>query len=267
MPVMRHRRVNRLLATSAALACAFGASAAASAEDSYLLALTWLPTFCGAGDHAGLPECKASSATAPRFVLHGLWPDWDMNGDGKRDAADDFCVTGDPDRKAIIDLDGQSARAGNWLALPELKLSAASSNDLQGVMPGTASGLERHEWWKHGTCSGLAQEEYFATAILLVREVERSNLARVIAQQAGDGVDRNKLLAAFESDFGANTSRALTLDCQKTADGAALLEIRIRLKRETVTQGLNTVDLDVPQEAPSGNCAAEVRIPDWRHQE
>src|SRR4051794_2628711 len=71
---------------------------AAQADDAYLLALTWQPGFCAG--HAALAECKE---VKPRLVLHGLWPDWDVNGDGKRDAADDFCV-GTSGRDAIIEV-------------------------------------------------------------------------------------------------------------------------------------------------------------------
>jgi ribonuclease T2 len=224
----------------------------ASAEDSYLLALSWQPGFCA--DHAAQSECKIASRDKPRFTLHGLWPDWDVNGDGKRNAGDDFCISGENNRKSVIALDG-----GNWLKLPPVKLSVASGHDLERAMPGTATGLDRHEWWKHGTCSSLAADEYFATAIALLREVERSSLARLIVDHAGETVERKQVLDAFEADFGKNSARALNLDC---ADGA-LQEVRIRLKRATVTQGLTAETLAVPQQSPHGDCKGRIHIPSW----
>ena len=237
----------------------FGARNAA-AEDGYLLALSWEPAFCAG--HAARPECKLAAATPPRLGLHGLWPDWDRNGDGKQDGADDFCLSGENNRKAIFALDAEASNAGNWLKLPPVNLSAASSSDLESAMPGTTSGLERHEWWKHGTCSDLKADDYFAIAVALLREVERSSLAHLIAQRAGATIGRAELLAAFESDFGARSARALMLDCEKTADGSALAEIRIRIKRGKVTQGLNADSLDIPAKAIKGDCAADIRIPD-----
>lgn len=263
MPGMRRARMIRRLVALAALAGMLAASASVSADDSYLLALTWLPGFCAVGDHGTSLECKSAAGTVPHLVLHGLWPDWDVNGDGRRDAADDFCLTDDALRRSIIARDAKAAQDGNWLALPAVQLSAASSHDLDGVMPGRASALDRHEWWKHGTCSGLGPDDYFATAILLDREVERGSLARAIVAQAGNTIARDALLAAFATDFGARTANALTLVCAKAADGSALIEIRVRLKRASVTQGLNADDLDVPPRAPGGNCPAEIRIPDW----
>jgi ribonuclease T2 len=128
-------------------------------------------------------------------------------------------------------------------------------------MPGVAVGLERHEWWKHGTCSGLKPDEYFATAILLLRQVERGGLARLAAGQAGTTVARNALLNAFAKDFGPDSARALALDCVQTGTASALIEIRIRLKRDAIAQGLNADSLAIPAKAPKGDCAAKILIP------
>lgn len=228
----------------------------AFAEDSYVLALTWQPAFCAT--HGASADCKLAAATGrPRLVLHGLWPDWDVNGDGHRNADDDYCVAAASTRKAILKLD-----AGDWLKLPPVQLSAASNTDLAAAMPGTAVGLERHEWWKHGTCSGLEAEDYFATAVVLMREVERGSFARLILAKAGGTVPRAELLAAFENDFGARSARALALDCAGKSGNAPLLEIRIRVKRTAVMQGLTAASLSVPPKPAKGNCPMQISITD-----
>jgi ribonuclease T2 len=229
-------------------------SARATAEDSYLLALTWQPGFCADAAHAATAECKLAPKDKPRLVLHGLWPDWDVNGDGKRNADDDFCIPGADNRNSMMALD-----KGSWLKLPPMKLSEASSSDLAAAMPGTAAGLDRHEWWKHGTCLALKPDEYFAIAIALLREVERGALSRLVVDYAGGTVARQKLLDAFELDFGPKSARALGLDCA----GGALQEIRIRLKRATITQGLTAETLALPAKPPRGDCAAKLAIPGW----
>jgi len=228
----------------------------AFAEDSYLLALTWQPAFCAT--HAASAECKLAATSAPRLVLHGLWPDWDVNGDGARNDADDFCLSGASSRNAVRMLD----QAGNWLKLPAVKLSTATGGDLEAAMPGTVAGLERHEWWKHGTCSGLEAEDYFTTAIALMREVERGALAQLIVARAGGNLGRKELLAAFERDFEPKSGRALGLDCDRSSGGSVLKEIRIRLKRATIARGLMADNLAIPQKAPRSDCAAEIHIPD-----
>jgi ribonuclease T2 len=251
-----HRQVRRaFLVSLLVLLSGFPFSTRATAEDSYLLALTWQPGFCADAAHAATAECKLAPKDKPRLVLHGLWPDWDVNGDGKRNAGDDFCIPGDDNRNSMMALD-----QGNWLKLPTMTLSEASSNDLSSAMPGTASGLDRHEWWKHGTCSALPPDEYFAIAIALLRQVERGSLARLVVDQAGKTLDRKQVLDAFERDFGAQSARALVLDCK---DGA-LQEIRIRLKRATLMQGLTADTLALPAKPPRGDCAAEIQVPGWQ---
>jgi ribonuclease T2 len=225
----------------------------AFAEDAFLLALSWQPGFCA--DHAAASECRIGAGEAPRFTLHGLWPDWDVNGDGRRNAADAFCIADESRRRSIIARDD-----GDWLKLPPVGLSPASGSDLRRTMPGVAMGLERHEWWKHGTCSGLSAEDYFATSIALTRELERSALARLVVDHAGRRVERKRLLDAFEQDFGLRSARALRLDCA----GGALQEIRIRLKRASIAQGLTARNLAIPAQAPrGGGCGTSIRIPDW----
>jgi len=228
----------------------------AAAEDSYILALTWQPGFCA--DRAARTECKIARRDKPRLTLHGLWPDWDVNGDGKRNDGDDFCISGEDKRKSVIALDG-----GNWLKLPPVKLSVASANDLERAMPGTAIGLDRHEWWKHGSCSDLQAEEYFATAIALLLETERGSLARLLVEKAGSTLDRKQLLVAFERDFGRGSARALALDCAKHNGATALQEIRIRLKRTGITQGLTPDSLAIPAKAARSDCGTQVLVPGW----
>jgi len=230
-------------------------SHSAAAEDSYLLALTWQPGFCANATHAAFAECKSAAKDKARLVLHGLWPDWDVNGDGKRNADDDFCIL---NRKEIMALD-----SGNWLKLPPVQLSEASSSDLKGAMPGIAAGLERHEWWKHGTCSELTAEDYFATAIVLMRQVERGALARLLVDHAGGKLERRELLEAFAQDFGKDATRALVLDCTKNGGDTALTEIRLRLKRSAITQGLTAESLAIPAKPARGDCAADVLVEGW----
>jgi ribonuclease T2 len=181
-----------------------------------------------------------------------------VNGDDRRNADDAFCITGESIREDMIALD-----RGNWLKMPAVELSAASARDLASAMPGSATGLDRHEWWKHGTCSGLTAEKYFATAIALLREVERGSLGRLLTDQAGGTVARKRLLGAFEADLGQGTGRTLVLDCTRDGDETALMEVRIRVKREAVTKGLIADNLAVPAKATRGDCAAEIAIPGW----
>ncbi len=98
--------------------------------DFYVLSLSWSPGFCATGgDEKGRDQCRVGADIG--FTVHGLWPQYDH---------------GYPS-----DCDG-SARFPSRSALEATK----------GVYPD--AGLARYEWRKHGTCSGLSPNDYFAAA-------------------------------------------------------------------------------------------------------
>lgn len=92
--------------------------------DYYVLDLSWAPQFCA---HLSTsPECQAH----PGFVLHGLWPQyndgaWPANCNGHEPPPTDF---------------------SQWL----------------GMTPSLS--LLHHEWRKHGECTLLTGNQFFADA-------------------------------------------------------------------------------------------------------
>jgi ribonuclease T2 len=96
--------------------------------DFYVLSLSWSPSYCEAeGEEANRQQCAVGRPYA--FVVHGLWPQFER-GFPER------CPTDEPD------------------------VSNATLRTLYDIMP--AAGLIRHQWKKHGSCSGLGQDDYFA---------------------------------------------------------------------------------------------------------
>lgn len=124
-----------LLAGSLALA-GLGLVAGAAAQersgtpgefDFYVLALSWSPTYCAlTGERRGDAQCDPRRGLG--FVVHGLWPQY---------------TRGYPTEC------GAFPRSPSRLALEEA----------EGVFP--SEGLARHEWRKHGTCSGRDPAGYF----------------------------------------------------------------------------------------------------------
>ncbi|MEM6849472.1 MAG: ribonuclease T2 [Pseudomonadota bacterium] len=95
----------------------------------YILALSWSPNYCrGPNGHRSPMQCDGDADR--RFIVHGLWPN--VSGRPVNDCPDRF---GGP-RRATVEA-----------MLP--------------IMPDR--GLVRHQWRKHGTCSGLSPSDYFAT--------------------------------------------------------------------------------------------------------
>ncbi len=95
--------------------------------DFYVLSLSWSPSYCAdAGERADRMQCGTGKAFA--FVTHGLWPQYE------RGFPSDCRVTGRNPTRAQVD-------------------------GILDIMP--SPGLVRHEWRKHGTCSGLDPASYF----------------------------------------------------------------------------------------------------------
>lgn len=180
------------------------------AAETYVLALSWQPQFC---EEAGRnkPECKVQQGTyfASRLVLHGLWPQ-----------GGDYCGV---DAAQIAD-----DKAGRWAKLPPLPLSPATAEALKDLMPGRQSHLDRHEWVKHGSCSGLDPETYFSHAIALVRQVNERPLGQLISANAGGKIAATDLCRITAQDFGPDGLRAVSV---KTTKKDALQEVRIFLSR------------------------------------
>jgi ribonuclease T2 len=100
--------------------------------DFYVLALSWSPSFCAAaaernGGRPAGPECGPRPYS---FVVHGLWPQYDK---------------GFPE----------------YCQVPAPRLDRDAISAMLDLMP--APRLVVSEWDKHGTCSGLSPQAYFAT--------------------------------------------------------------------------------------------------------
>lgn len=94
--------------------------------DYYVLSLSWSPQYC-AGPAGSRDRVQCAGGKQFGFVAHGLWPQYERGWP-------QFCSTQPgPDRAAI--------------------------DQTISIMPSAA--LMRHEWDKHGTCSGLTATQYF----------------------------------------------------------------------------------------------------------
>ena len=97
--------------------------------DFYLLSLSWSPQYCSS--QAGERDTtQCGGQRQYEFVLHGLWPQYEKSWP-------QFCESSQ-------------------------KLSNALVEKMMDVMPSRR--LIRHEWEKHGVCTGLTAAEYFGKA-------------------------------------------------------------------------------------------------------
>lgn len=189
--------------------------------DRYLLALSWQSSFCQT--HPNKTECIKQSPTsydATNFTLHGLWPD-----------KLSYCGVSSDD----INRD----ETGNWSSLPPVQTDAQTQAELSKVMPGLVSNLDRHEWYKHGTCDGRNADTYYDLAIGLVEEFNASQVRDLFASNIGKTVTLTDVKRAFDSSFGDGASGSLNLKCGK--EDSLVSEIRLKIKRPLVGQKLADV--------------------------
>jgi len=133
--------------------------------DYYVLSLSWSPTWCAGNDAAGRTDQCADDASHG-FIVHGLWP---QNENG----FPEYCRTREPDR------------------VPE-----RLGRSLFDIIP--SMGLIGHEWRKHGSCSGLAQTDYFAVVRAAWQKLKIPPALRIVdrPRQAETGDIETAFIAA-----------------------------------------------------------------------
>ena len=110
--------------------------------DYYVMSLSWSPTWCALeGEQRGSPQCDQDFG----WVLHGLWPQYETGWPS-------YCTT----------------RARN-----PSRRDTSEQADVFG-----SSGSAWHQWNKHGRCSGLTSEDYYALSREAYARVERPALLR-----------------------------------------------------------------------------------------
>lgn len=176
-----------------------------AAFDFYLLAMTLHPAFCADG-HGSEPECRTGISMP--LSIHGLWPERRQPGRYPRDCAG-----------------------------PALNLEKPLANELAVLMPGMADRLHEHEWRKHGTCSGLDDDEYFRHTLELARKVDAA-LRGPLTTLQGRMVS-SVALRGFANGFAPGLGATLTFHCRNLRNAppakrgeAFLLEIRQCLGKE-----------------------------------
>lgn len=183
----------------------------------FILAASWQPAFCQTNQRKA--ECASQTKDrydATNFSLHGLWP-----------MRKDYCGVSDDLRAADRD--------GSWSELPEVMLSQSAKSALDKAMPGTQSGLERHEWLKHGTCTGMSADAYFGTAVRLLDELNASAVRDLFAANIGRTLTAQQIKAAVDKSFGAGASDRVKMSCRRAGNGRVISELTIGLSEDATT--------------------------------
>jgi ribonuclease T2 len=158
--------------------------------DFYVLALSWSPAFCeSTGQSRGSAQCDPGRRLG--FVVHGLWPQYERGYPSECD----------------------SRNAPRYVV-----------DETADVFPD--SGLARHQWRKHGTCSGLDPASYFRAvrrARDLVRIPEPLQSISRDGQTTGQSVER-----AFAEVNPGLRPDMMAVTCRR----GELREVRICLEKD-----------------------------------
>ena len=169
------------------------ARAEAPAFDYYVLSLSWSPQYCASqGGRSDALQCAGERRYG--FVLHGLWPQYARGG------WPDSCI------------------------VPAPPLSAAIIASMLPIQP--AEGLIRHEWARHGTCSGMDAGRYFETASRAYRSIAIPAAYRDPGRYLATSPAR--LTADFAAANPGLTAEAITAVCAKQY----LVELRLCLGKD-----------------------------------
>lgn len=161
--------------------------------DFYVLALSWSPSFCEKqrpDRRARNPQCSGRPFS---FIVHGLWPQFEH---------------GYP----------------SYCQVPAPRVDRALVDKMLDLMP--SRGLVYHQWNRHGTCSGLSPQAYFATVRKARAKVTIPPAYRDLGQPTT--VAPAAVAAAFiEANPGLSRN-----DMAVSCDRQRLTEVRLCLSRE-----------------------------------
>lgn len=169
-----------------------------------VLSISMQNLFCET--HKNKKECQTDNKKI--MTLHGLWP---------QPKNRQYCNV----NKKIIGAD----KNRQWYRLPDIKMDYRTREELSIVMPGVASNLHKHEWYKHGTCSKLDSDEYFTRSIGYFKQFENSKAGKLIYFKRGKILSIDELRKSFDISFGNEASKKVEMICK---DGK-VIEIRINL--------------------------------------
>ena len=190
----------------------------------YVLAASWQPAFCETKRNKK-DECKTLNPDrfdATSFSIHGLWP---QDRDKEKMY---YCNVPDAIQKLDQDKDTYKDSKERWMRLPALQLSPELREDLAVKMPGYESYLHRHEWYKHGTCYSETPEEYYQETILLLDQLNASEVRDLFAQNLEEIVTNDRIDQAFEIAFGVTDRVAVS--CSNVGGEKLITELKIKLK-------------------------------------
>ncbi len=181
-----------------------------STSTSSVLVLTWAPSLCSVETSASGCRSGRVKGLGQSFVLHGLWPQ--------------------PRSQQYCDIPKKDAARAKRTPLP---LPPDLADRLKTMMSDSAV-MAPHEWYTHGTCSGVTPTEYFAIATGLAEQAI-AVLDPVFDRAVGRQLTARSVRGAVEATAGSGTGARVELVC-RGAQGGGPVVFEVRLSLPPVAQ-------------------------------
>jgi ribonuclease T2 len=190
--MLRAAAVATLLAALPGTAIAQQRGGPAGTFDFYVLALSWTAGFCEVeGDDKNREQCQVGKKLG--FTVHGLWPQ------NERGFPTDCGPSGRTPSRAAVD---------------------------EAMKVFTSEGLARHQWRKHGTCSGSSPTDYFRDTKAAVGKVKiPDGFADATREQRWNPIDLERAFIAANTGLRADM---MSVACRR----GVLSEVRICLSKD-----------------------------------
>lgn len=183
--------MSRLFALLFLLATPLSAQNRAGDFDYYVMSLSWSANWCALeGDSRNSPQCEPEAKFG--WILHGLWPQFERGYPANCDTTERA-----PSRSDI-----------------------AAMADIMGT-----SGLAWHQWRKHGVCSGLSSDDYFALSRQAYANITRPAVFRELTREVT--LPASLIEKAFIKENPALAADQITVTCKS----GYIQEARICLTR------------------------------------
>ena len=160
--------------------------------DYYVMSLSWSANWCAlVGDGRNSPQCDPQADFG--WILHGLWPQYER---------------------------GYPANCSTPLRHPS-RADTAAMADIMGT-----AGLAWHQWRKHGVCSGLSSDDYFALSRTAYEMITRPEVFRTLNRKVT--LPATLIEEAFLQDNPALEADQITVTCKS----GYIQEARICMTRD-----------------------------------
>ena len=182
----------RLFALLSLLATPLSAQERAGDFDYYVMSLSWSANWCALeGDSRNSPQCDPEAEFG--WILHGLWPQFER---------------------------GYPANCNTPERAPSRSDTAAMA-DIMGT-----PGLAWHQWRKHGVCSGLSSDDYFALSREAYAKITRPEVFRELTREVT--LPASLIEESFLRENPALAADKITITCKS----GYIQEARICLTRD-----------------------------------